>query len=108
MSWFQNIFQMSESKQPANPNEYYKSTKVNVLSPWLKEEVKRAGGINGYISCLLTIEHYITTGDDRATYDGLSIPWFSQHHPSQMIEQYKMEYKKIYNDLKDFAYCCLF
>lgn len=91
------------SEEYKNPNEYKNGIKVNVLSPYIKEEMRKMPGtsLNQIVKTMLTLEHWITTGDDHVTFDGLNIPYFSDRHPSKLAKKYPAIYDKIYNDLKD-------
>ena len=73
--------------------------RTDITSQFIKEEIKR-GADRSYIESLLTIEHWILTGNDRCTYDGLSIPYFSNSHPSQLAKKYHEAYRQIFIDNK--------
>lgn len=77
----------------------FRMVRTEITSQFIKDEIKK-GKNQEYIDHLLTIEHWIITGDDRATYDGLSIPWFSPNHPSQLARRYPEAYEKILRDNK--------
>jgi hypothetical protein len=86
---------------PDNSYLGMRSIRTEVTSPYLRNEIKNCDRKNKdqmkRIDHLRTIEHYILTGNDSMTYDGLNIPHFSPHHPSQLVEKY---YQKEYKQMK--------
>ena len=52
-----------------------------------------------YLDDLFDIEYWIINGPINMTHHGLNIPYFSNHHPEQLIDKYRLEFYKIFSDI---------